>query len=150
MIAVIQRVLNAEVEVAKDSIAFIEQGLLILLGVEDADDSEDLNWLVKKIVQLRIFSDRAGKINLSALDIQAEFLVVSQFTLHAQTKKGNRPSFIKAARPAYAEALYENFIQELSNHVSSSVQHGKFGADMQVSLTNDGPVTIIIDTKNKH
>jgi len=150
MIAVIQRVSNANVKVKKIPIASIEQGLLILLGVEEADDNEDLNWLVKKIVQLRIFSDGEGKMNLSALDVQAEFLVVSQFTLHAQIKKGNRPSFVKAAKPVYAEALYENFIQELSSHSSRPVQHGKFGADMQVSLTNDGPVTIIIDTKNKH
>jgi len=150
MIAVIQRVSNANVKVKKIPIASIEQGLLILLGVEDADDNEDLNWLVKKIVQLRIFSDGEGKMNLSALDVQAEFLVVSQFTLHAQIKKGNRPSFVKAAKPVFAEALYEDFIQELSSHSSRPVQHGKFGADMQVSLTNNGPVTIIIDTKNKH
>ena len=150
MIAVIQRVSNANVKVEKIPIASIDQGLLILLGVEEADDNEDLNWLVKKIVQLRIFSDGEGKMNLSALDVQAEFLVVSQFTLHAQTKKGNRPSFVKAAKPVYAEALYADFIQELSIHSSRPVQHGKFGADMQVSLINDGPVTIIIDTKNKH
>ena len=150
MIAVIQRVSNANVKVEKIPIASIEQGLLILLGVEESDDNEDLNWLVKKIVQLRIFSDGEGKMNLSALDVQAEFLVVSQFTLYAQTKKGNRPSFVKAAKPVYAEALYEGFIQELSSHSSRPVQHGKFGADMQVSLTNNGPVTIIIDTKNKH
>jgi D-aminoacyl-tRNA deacylase len=150
MIAVIQRVSNANVKVEKIPIASIDQGLLILLGVEEADDNEDLNWLVKKIAQLRIFSDGEGKMNLSALDVQAEFLVVSQFTLHAQTKKGNRPSFVKAAKPVYAEALYEDFIQELSSHSSRPVQHGKFGADMQVSLINDGPVTIIIDTKNKH
>ena len=150
MIAVIQRVSNANVKVEKIPTASIEQGLLILLGVEEADDNEDLNWLVKKIVQLRIFSDGEGKMNLSALDVQAEFLVVSQFTLYAQTRKGNRPSFVKAAKPVYAEALYEDFIQELSSHSSLPVQHGKFGADMQVSLTNDGPVTIIIDTKNKH
>lgn len=150
MIAVIQRVSNANVKVEKIPIASIDQGLLILLGVEEADDNEDLNWLVKKIAQLRIFSDGEGKMNLSALDVQAEFLVVSQFTLHAQIKKGNRPSFVKAAKPVYAEALYEDFIQELSSHSSRPVQHGKFGADMQVSLINDGPVTIIIDTKNKH
>jgi D-tyrosyl-tRNA(Tyr) deacylase len=150
MIAVIQRVSNANVKVEKIPIASIDQGLMILLGVEEADDNEDLDWLVKKIVQLRIFSDEEGKMNLSALDVQAEFLVVSQFTLYAQTKKGNRPSFVKAAKPVFAEALYEDFIQELSSHSSRPVQHGKFGADMQVSLTNDGPVTIIIDTKNKH
>ena len=150
MIAVIQRVSNANVKIEKIPIAAIEQGLLILLGVEEADDNEDLNWLVKKIVQLRIFSDAEGKMNLSALDVLAEFLVVSQFTLHAQTKKGNRPSFVKGAKPVYAEALYEDFIQELSSHSCRPVQHGKFGSDMQVSLTNDGPVTIIIDTKNKH
>jgi len=150
MIAVIQRVSNANVKVEKISIASIDQGLMILLGVEEADDNEDLDWLVKKIVQLRIFSDEEGKMNLSALDVHAEFLVVSQFTLYAQTKKGNRPSFVKAAKPVFAEALYEDFIQELSSHSSRPVQHGKFGADMQVSLTNDGPVTIIIDTKNKH
>ncbi|MAJ51339.1 MAG: D-tyrosyl-tRNA(Tyr) deacylase [Flammeovirgaceae bacterium] len=150
MIAVIQRVSIAEVKVAKVSIASIEQGLLILLGIEDADNNEDLNWLVKKIVQMRIFSDGEGKMNLSALDVQAEFLVISQFTLHAKTKKGNRPSFIKAAKAVQAETLYEDFIQELSIQSSHRVQYGKFGADMQVSLINDGPVTIIIDTKNKH
>jgi len=150
MIAVIQRVSNANIKVEKIPIASIDQGLMILLGVEEADDNEDLDWLVKKIVQLRIFSDEEGKMNLSALDVQAEFLVVSQFTLYAQTKKGNRPSFVKAAKPVFAEALYEDFIQELSSHSSRPVQHGKFGAHMQVSLTNDGPVTIIIDTKNKH
>ena len=150
MIAVIQRVSIAEVKVAKVSIASIEKGLLILLGVEEVDNNEDLNWLVKKIVQMRIFSDEEGKMNLSALDVQAEFLVISQFTLHAKTKKGNRPSFMKAAKPSQAKALYEEFIQELSIQSSHRVQYGKFGADMQVSLINDGPVTIIIDTKNRH
>ena len=150
MIVVIQRVLNANVKVETIPIASIDQGLLILLGVEDEDSDEDLKWLVRKIVQLRIFSDMEGKMNLSAIEVHAEFLVVSQFTLHARTKKGNRPSFVKAAKPVHAEALYEDFIQELSRHSSHLVQHGKFGADMQVSLLNDGPVTILIDTKNKH
>jgi len=150
MIVVIQRVLNANVKVETIPIASIDQGLLILLGVEDEDSDEDLKWLVRKIVQLRIFSDIEGKMNLSAIEVHAEFLVVSQFTLHARTKKGNRPSFVKAAKPVHAEALYEDFIQELSSHSSHLVQHGKFGADMQVSLLNDGPVTILIDTKNKH
>lgn len=150
MIAVIQRVSNAEVKLEKGSIASIKRGLLILLGVEEADNNEDLKWLVKKIVPMRIFSDAEGKMNLSALDVRGEFLVVSQFTLHAKTKKGNRPSFIKAAKPMQAEALYEDFIQELSIQSGHSVKHGKFGADMQISLINDGPITIIIDTKNRH
>ena len=150
MIAVIQRVSNAEVKLEKDSIASIKLGLLILLGVEEADNNEDLKWLVKKIIPMRIFSDAEGKMNLSALDVQGEFLVVSQFTLHAKTKKGNRPSFIKAAKPMQAEALYEDFIQELSIQSGYPVKHGKFGANMQISLINDGPVTIIVDTKNRH
>ena len=150
MIAVIQRVSNAEVKLEKVSIASIKRGLLILLGVEEADNNEDLKWLVKKIIPMRIFSDAEGKMNLSSTEVRSEFLVVSQFTLHAKTKKGNRPSFIKAARPVQAKVLYENFIQELSIQSGHNVQHGRFGADMQVSLINDGPLTIIIDSKNRH
>ena len=150
MIAVIQRVSNAEVKLEKVSIASIDRGLLILLGVEEADNNEDLNWLVKKIVPMRIFSDAEGKMNLSSLDVPSEFLVVSQFTLHAKTKKGNRPSFTKAAKPMQAKALYEDFIQELSIQSGHKVQHGRFGEDMQVSLINDGPLTIILDTKNRY
>ena len=150
MIAVIQRVLNAEVKLEEVSIASIGRGLLILLGVENADNNEDLKWLVKKIIPMRIFSDAEGKMNLSSTEVRSEFLVVSQFTLHAKTKKGNRPSFLKAARPMRAKVLYENFIQELSIQSGHNVQHGRFGADMQVSLINDGPLTIIIDTKNRH
>ena len=149
MIAVIQRVLNAEVKLEEVSIASIGRGLLILLGVEDADNNEDLKWLVKKIIPMRIFSDAEGKMNLSSTEVRSEFLVVSQFTLHAKTKKGNRPSFLKAARPMQAKVLYENFIQELSIQSGHNVQRGRFGADMQVSLINDGPLTIIIDTKNR-
>ena len=150
MRAVIQRVSQASVSIDEKKVASINEGLLVFLGIEIQDTKEDSEWLANKISQLRIFSDEEGKMNLSALDVQAEFLVVSQFTLYAQTKKGNRPSFVKAAKPVFAEALYEDFIQELSSHSSRPVQHGKFGAHMQVSLTNDGPVTIIIDTKNKH
>ena len=149
MIAVIQRVLNAEVKLEEVSIASIGRGLLILLGVEDADNNEDLKWLVKKIIPMRIFSDAEGNMKLSSSDVRSEFLVVSQFTLHAKTKKGNRPSFLKAARPMQAKVLYENFIQELSIQSGHNVQRGRFGADMQVSLINDGPLTIIIDTKNR-
>ena len=150
MIAVIQRVSNAEVKLENVSIASIERGLLILLGVEEADNNEDLNWLVKKIIPMRIFPDGEGKMNLSSIDVGGQFLVVSQFSLHAKTKKGNRPSFIKAARPMRAKALYEDFVKELSIQSGHQVQQGRFGADMQVSLINDGPLTIIIDTKNRH
>lgn len=149
MIAVIQRVSEASVKIDGSIKGQIGQGLLILLGIEDADTTEDILWLVKKIVNLRIFNDEHGVMNLSAENVNGEFLVISQFTLHASTKKGNRPSYIKAAKPDISIPLYEEFMQVLSQESSSGVQSGEFGADMKVSLINDGPVTIIIDTKNK-
>ncbi len=149
MIAVIQRVTEASVTIDHRIKSQIGQGLLILLGIEDADDHEDIEWLVKKIINLRIFDDENGVMNKSALDVQGEFLIVSQFTLHASTKKGNRPSYIKAAKPEIAIPLYEAFIEHMQSEVPTEIQTGEFGADMKVRLLNDGPVTIIIDTKNK-
>mgnify|MGYP001191290489 CR=1 FL=1 len=149
MRAVIQRVSKASVAVENKIIAKINVGLLIFLGIEIVDDKEDALWLANKIVNLRIFSDNAEKMNDSILDIDGDLLVVSQFTLHAKTKKGNRPSYINAARPEQATLLYEQFKNNLSRLISKEVQSGKFGADMKVSLINDGPVTIIIDTKAK-
>ena len=149
MIAVIQRVSSASVAINEKEKSSIEKGLLVLVGIEDADTQEDIDWLCAKIVNLRIFDDAEGVMNISLLDINGDALVVSQFTLHASTKKGNRPSYIRAAKPDIAIPLYEKFIQSLSTSLSKTVQTGEFGADMKVSLVNDGPVTIIIDTKNK-
>ncbi|MFN3315682.1 MAG: D-aminoacyl-tRNA deacylase [Raineya sp.] len=149
MIAVVQRVHKASVEIAETLHSSIGQGLLVLLGIADKDTSEDLEWLVKKIVQMRIFADEDGKMNLSVKDINGEILLVSQFTLLASTKKGNRPSFIEAARPEIAIPIYEKAIDLLSQELGKQVATGVFGADMQVSLQNDGPVTIVIDSKNK-
>ncbi len=149
MIAVIQRVKKASVSVDNEIIGNINQGLLILLGVAHEDSQLDADWLVNKIVQMRIFADDDGKMNKSMQDLGADLLVVSQFTLHASTQKGNRPSFIKAAKPEIAIPLYEYFIQKSEELLGKKVQTGKFGADMEVSLLNDGPVTIIIDTANK-
>lgn len=149
MRAVIQRVDEASVNIKGENIAFINRGFLILLGIESKDTTEDVEWLSKKISQLRVFSDDEGRMNLSLTEIKGDSLVVSQFTLHAKTKKGNRPSYIKAARPEKAISLYEQFKKCLSVQTGSKVRSGKFGADMKVSLTNNGPVTIIIDTKNK-
>ncbi|MDW3193666.1 MAG: D-aminoacyl-tRNA deacylase [Cytophagales bacterium] len=149
MIAVIQRVHEANVSIEGDITGAIDEGQLILLGIEDADGQEDIDWLSKKVLNLRIFSDEEGVMNLSALDVKGEFLIVSQFTLHASTKKGNRPSYIKAAKPDIAIPLYEKFIEAIKSGTTSKVQTGTFGADMQVFLKNDGPVTIIIDTKNR-
>jgi D-tyrosyl-tRNA(Tyr) deacylase len=149
MRAVIQRVSEASVQVEKKNIAKISTGFVVLLGIELEDAKEDAFWLANKISQLRIFSDDNGKMNNSILDIEGEVIVVSQFTLHAKTKKGNRPSYIKAARPEQAIPLYKQFKKDLSVAINKEVQSGEFGADMQVSLINDGPVTIIIDTKNK-
>lgn len=146
---VIQRVSQASVTVDQQLIGEIGKGLLVLLGIEAADSEEDVDWLIQKTVQMRIFSDEAGKMNSSLIDIGGELLVVSQFTLHASTKKGNRPSFIAAARPEYAIPLYESFIRKAALALGKKVQSGSFGADMQVSLLNDGPVTIIIDSKNR-
>ena len=149
MRAVIQRVSEASVVIGKQKIADINQGLLIFLGIEIEDAKEDALWLANKIVQLRIFQDKDDVMNKSIVDVDGKAIVVSQFTLHAKTKKGNRPSYIKAARPEQAIPLYEQFKKDLSEAIGSQVQSGEFGADMKVSLINDGPVTIIIDTKNK-
>lgn len=149
MRAVIQRVSEASVTIDSKTNGTIGKGFLVLLGIEHEDQKEDIAWLVKKITGLRVFSDKEGKMNLSIEDIQGEFLVVSQFTLHASTKKGNRPSFIKAARPEQAIPMYEEFKTELSFQSKCHVKSGEFGADMKVALVNDGPVTIIIDSKNK-
>ncbi|MCR6639105.1 MAG: D-aminoacyl-tRNA deacylase [Sporocytophaga sp.] len=149
MIAVIQRVKQASVTIDNTLRSSISQGLLILLGIAHEDTQEDSEWLTKKIINLRIFSDAEGKMNLSLKDINGDLLVVSQFTLHASTKKGNRPSFIDAARPEKAIPMYEQFIKLSEDELGKKVFTGEFGADMQVQLLNDGPVTIIIDTKNK-
>jgi len=146
---VIQRVSQATVKVSDKIISEIKLGFLILLGVEKSDSKEDINWLVNKISNLRVFSDNELKMNLSIKDIKGEIIVVSQFTLHAKTKKGNRPSYIKAANPEQAEHLYEEFILQLKNESAVSVQSGVFRANMQVDIVNDGPVTIIMDSKNK-
>ena len=149
MRAVIQRVSNASVSIKNKIIARINNGFLILLGIEVEDTNEDSLWLANKISQLRIFSDSDGRMNHSILDVGADVIVVSQFTLHARTKKGNRPSYINAAKAEQAIPLYEKFKKDLSKLISKEVLSGDFGADMKVSLTNDGPVTLIIDTKNK-
>ncbi|MBF01610.1 D-aminoacyl-tRNA deacylase [Flavobacterium coralii] len=149
MRVVLQRVNSASVTIAGETVAAIKQGLLILLGVEDADTTEDIEWLTAKIAKLRIFNDAEGVMNLSVTDVDGEVIVVSQFTLHAATKKGNRPSYIKAARPDVAIPLYEAFVDQLGQLINKAVQTGKFGADMQVALVNDGPVTILIDSKNR-
>lgn len=149
MRVVIQRVSKASVNINQQIKTSIGTGLLILLGVEDADSTEDINWLVKKTSQLRIFDDANGVMNQSLMDIEGEALVVSQFTLHARTKKGNRPSYIRASQPDIAIPLYEQFVNTLSSTLQKKVKTGEFGADMKVELLNDGPVTIIIDSKNK-
>src|SRR3954469_25167499 len=149
MIAVIQRVKEASVTISGSIKSEIRAGLLVLVGIEDADQTEDVDWLSSKIVNLRIFNDEAGVMNVSLRDSGGDILVVSQFTLHASTKKGNRPSYIKAARPDIAIPVYEKFKQVTAAHLGKAIQSGEFGADMKVSLLNDGPVTIIIDTKNK-
>jgi D-tyrosyl-tRNA(Tyr) deacylase len=149
MKAVIQRVSKASVEINNNIVANINSGLLILIGIEEADSTEDIEWLTAKIVNLRIFADENDVMNLSLNDINGEAIVVSQFTLHALTKKGNRPSYIKAARPKVAISIYENFTTQLELEMGKKVQTGQFGADMKVALINDGPVTILIDTKNK-
>ena len=149
MKAVIQRVSKASVEVNNQCIAHITTGLLVLVGIEDADNQEDINWLTSKIANLRIFSDANEVMNLSVKEIQGEIIVVSQFTLHASTKKGNRPSYIKASKPETAIPLYEKFVSQMEVEINKKVQTGKFGADMKIALLNDGPVTLVIDTKNK-
>ncbi len=149
MIAVIQRVSQASVAVEANKKGEINTGLLILLGIEEADEEEDIMWLSKKIVNLRVFNDAQGMMNLSVQEVQGDLLIISQFTLHASTRKGNRPSYIKAAKPAIAIPLYEKFITSCEQQLGKKVKTGAFGADMKVSLINDGPVTIIIDTKEK-
>ncbi len=149
MIAVIQRVSSAAVEIDQTVKAQIQKGLVVLLGIEEADTQEDIDWLSAKIVNLRIFNDEAGVMNVSVKDAQGEIILVSQFTLQASTRKGNRPSYLKAAKPDIAIPIYQKFILTVSELLSKPVQTGEFGADMKVSLVNDGPVTIIMDTKNK-
>lgn len=149
MKTVIQRVTQASVTIEGEIVSKIKTGLLILVGIENVDTSEDIDWLTKKIVNLRIFNDENEVMNKSLIDIFGEAIIVSQFTLHANTKKGNRPSYIKAAKPEIAIPLYENFVKEFENQLGKSVGTGKFGADMKVALTNDGPVTILIDSKNR-
>ena len=149
MRVVLQRVSSASVSVSEKIVGEIQKGLLVLVGIEDADTQEDIDWLVTKITQLRIFGDENEVMNLSVEEVNGDLLVVSQFTLHAAIKKGNRPSYIKAARPEVAIPLYEKFVTALEHKLNKKVPTGIFGADMKVALLNDGPVTIIIDSKNK-
>jgi D-tyrosyl-tRNA(Tyr) deacylase len=149
MLSVIQRVSSASVTIDHVVKSSISQGLLVLVGIEDADTQEDIDWLAAKIVNLRIFSDADGVMNVSVKDNGGDIIVVSQFTLHASTKKGNRPSYLKASKPDIAIPLYEKFVSAVGQALGKPVQTGEFGADMKVSLLNDGPVTIIIDTQNK-
>jgi len=147
--ALIQRVKNASISIDDKAHASIEKGLLVFVGIEENDESTDVDYLIKKVSQLRIFNDAEGNMNLGPEEVGAEFLVVSQFTLHSSTKKGNRPSFLKAAKPPKAIPLYEEFLFKLKEISKNKVESGVFGADMQICLLNDGPVTIIIDSKNK-
>lgn len=146
---VIQRVAQASVSINSKTVGTIQQGLLLLVGIEELDNQEDINWLVKKVIGMRIFSDADGKMNLSIQEIAGDILAISQFTLYASTKKGNRPSYIRAAKPEKAIPVYESFCQTLSQQLGKKIETGQFGADMAVSLVNDGPVTIVIDSKNK-
>jgi D-tyrosyl-tRNA(Tyr) deacylase len=146
---VIQRVSEASVKIEEKIKGKIEKGLLVLVGIELADDNTDADWLIQKICGLRIFNDADGKMNLTIQDVNGQFLVVSQFTLHASTKKGNRPSYIRAARPEHAIPLYEYFIKTLQEISNTNIETGEFGADMKVSLVNEGPVTILMDSKNR-
>jgi D-tyrosyl-tRNA(Tyr) deacylase len=149
MKVVLQRVSQASVTIDNKIVADIQKGLLVLVGIEDADTQEDINWLCQKIANLRIFGDENEVMNLSVKDIDGDIIVVSQFTLHALTKKGNRPSYIKASKPEVAIPMYENFVKQIEKELGKKVQTGIFGADMKVLLLNDGPVTIQIDSKNK-
>ena len=146
---IIQRVTKAQVHIDNKLFSEIGNGLLVLLGIEDADSEEDINWLAQKIVNLRVFNDENGVMNISLIDANADILLVSQFTLFASTKKGNRPSYIKASRPEFAIPLYEKMIAKLEELLGKKIATGTFGADMQISLTNNGPVTIMIDSKMK-
>jgi D-tyrosyl-tRNA(Tyr) deacylase len=149
MRAIIQRVTTASITINSQPGATIARGFVILLGIEETDTTEDITWLTRKIANLRIFSDDAGHMNHSLADINGDILLVSQFTLYASTKKGNRPSFLRSAKPDIAIPLYEQFIQTLTTETNKPIATGEFGADMQITLTNDGPVTITIDTKNR-
>lgn len=149
MIAVIQRVTEGSVKINGEVKGQIALGLMVLLGIEEADDASDIEWLSRKIVNLRVFADEKGVMNRSLVEVGGDLLLVSQFTLHASTKKGNRPSYIKAAKPEIAIPVYEDFIAALEKELGKSIQTGEFGADMKVALVNDGPVTIIIDSKNR-
>ncbi len=149
MRVVIQRVSEASVKIEGEPVSAIKKGILILVGIEDSDLPEDIDWLTTKITQLRIFDDENGVMNLSVKDLDGEILIVSQFTLHASTKKGNRPSYIRASKPDFAIPMYEKFIQKTEELLGKKVGTGRFGAMMDVALVNDGPVTIIIDTKQK-
>ena len=149
MKVVIQRVSSASVTIETEIVANIQSGLLVLVGIEDEDSQEDINWLSQKIINLRIFGDENNVMNLSVKDIQGDIIIVSQFTLHASTKKGNRPSYIKASKPEMAIPIYENFVKHMELELGKKIQTGKFGADMKVELVNEGPVTLIIDSKNK-
>lgn len=149
MKVVIQRVSSASVTISENIVAQIDNGLLVLVGIEEEDSQEDINWLSQKIINLRIFSDENDVMNVSVKEILGDIIIVSQFTLHASTKKGNRPSYIKASKPEMAIPMYEKFIQQMELELGKKIQTGKFGADMKVAMVNDGPVTIIIDSKNK-
>jgi D-tyrosyl-tRNA(Tyr) deacylase len=149
MRAILQRVSSASVTIAGETVAAIGSGLLVLLGIEDGDGPEDIAWLAPKVARMRIFPDEAGLMNLALTDTGGDAIVVSQFTLHASTKKGNRPSFIRAARPEISEPLYRSFCEAFEQELAKPVGRGRFGADMQVALVNDGPVTIVIDTRNR-
>ena len=149
MRAIIQRVLESSVSIDSQTVSKIGPGLLIFIGIEDGDGIEDITWLSAKIAKMRIFSDAEGKMNLSITDIGGEIIVVSQFTLHASTKKGNRPSFLRAAAPAISEPLYEHFCSAMEDELGKPAGRGIFGADMKISLVNDGPVTILVDTRAK-
>ena len=149
MKVVIQRVSSASVTIDNNVVSDIQKGLLVLVGIEDVDNQEDSNWLASKIANLRIFGDENDMMNLSVKDIDGDIIVVSQFTLHASTKKGNRPSYLKASKPEVAIPLYENFVKRLEMELGKKIQTGIFGADMKVLLLNDGPVTIVIDSKNR-
>lgn len=149
MKVVIQRVSQASVCIDGKTHGMIERGMMVLLGIENEDEQSDADWLIQKLIGLRIFSDEEGKMNCSIRDVEGRFLLISQFTLHASTKKGNRPSYIRAARPEKAVSLYNYFIRELGDQYGDKIESGVFGADMKVSLVNDGPVTILMDSKNR-
>ena len=149
MRVVVQRVSQSNVKVSGEVIGEIEEGLMVLVSFVDEDNDTDLDWMTKKIINLRIFNDDEGKMNRSVQDVAGDILLVSQFTLHGSTKKGNRPSFIKAAKPDFANVMYERFIKVLEQTLGKEIQTGEFGGDMKVSLINDGPTTIIIDSRNK-